>query len=375
MYHHDHRDYNTAASAAAKAGRQKIEALFDRGRVSAAALIEDVQSKVLKDAVVKAKAVKFGHGEDGFSLAAGDMQGVLHDHALGQVLSDAGMDRKFANGLLARGEWGAGLVTTNLNEIMGHSDGRHLVRTVTRDKPQVMGWLSDKYKRIDSRPLLDAFIGAVQNFGMVPYEGYALDTKVRLRTLLPHVFEPVPNEVMAFGLEWGNSDYGDGGHRVSLFVLRIWCTNLALADQCLRQVHLGRRLDDNILYSQETYRLDTQANVSALKDVVANAVAPDRVNGLLKVVEEAGETEVKGRDGVMGVLKKHLDKGLAERAAELFDGPDVQNLPPGNTVYRLSNAVSWLAQDKSISTERRLELQDVAGKLMGVQGLSKAREV
>ena len=36
----------------------------------------------------------------------------------------------------------------------------------------------------------------------------------------------------------------------------------------MRQVYLGRRLDDSLNYSDRTYQLDANATVSALKDVI-----------------------------------------------------------------------------------------------------------
>jgi hypothetical protein len=37
----------------------------------------------------------------------------------------------------------------------------------------------------------------------------------------------------------------------------------------MRQVHLGRRLDDSMICSQRTYELDAETTVSALRDVIA----------------------------------------------------------------------------------------------------------
>ena len=85
--------------------------------------------------------------------------------------------------------------------------------------------------------------------------------------------------------------------------MRVWCTNLAIGEECLRQVHLGKRLDDNIEYSQETYRLDTAANASALKDVVHNSISPERVNAYLEVIQKASREEIQGRDGALSRLK------------------------------------------------------------------------
>ena len=95
---------------------------------------------------------------------------------------------------------------------------------------------------------------------------------------------------------------------------------------------------------------------------------------MLEAIRTANTEEIKGRDGVAKILGKALGKADSEKAADLFEGNDVVNLPPGNTVWRLSNAVSWLAQGKNLSTDRKLELERVAGELIPHQAV-RAREV
>lgn len=371
MIHHDSRDYKEAASAAARQMRQKMEKLIEDGRHKAGRVIEEVTNNVIQDRVVRTKAVELvaGQGDEawGLTIPVND-KGHLHDkrylhpHAWQQVLSDAGMPKQYADKLEAQAngsEWGKLLVQHNLNTIFSHrTDQRNLVR---ESKGLVKGWLSDKFRRLDSRPLLEAFAGACQENGLMPYEGYALDTKVRVRAILPKVFEPIENEVMVVGLEWGNSDYGDGGHVINVFVNRVYCTNLAVMDQALRQIHLGKRLNDDIEYSAETYRKDTEANISALQDVVRGVIGPAKVHAWMDTISKAADRSV-GKD--VAVLLKELDKETVAKVVAAYESPDVVNLPPGDTVWRLSNAVSWIAQSNDVAPEKRLEMQALAGKLI-----------
>jgi len=75
---------------------------------------------------------------------------------------------------------------------------------------------------------------------------------------MPEVYEPVPGEVVAYGLFLENSDFGNGALSVRAFLLRIWCTNLAITQEEMRQVHLGKRLDESMIYSERTYGLDAK---------------------------------------------------------------------------------------------------------------------
>lgn len=378
MIHHDNRDYKVASGEAAKFGRDKLEKMIEDGKAQASKVIEGVLSRVIQDVVVKRPLVKVrknGTNWEGF-IAVGNDSAYhrFHDHAFDQLLEST-IGKKMFNDFGGAvdvaehgqppvvGSWGDDLIRHNINTVLEHRDpkARNLVRM---EEGVVKGWLSDRFRRLDSRPLLESFVTAAKQMDLVPIQGMASDTKARLRAVLPQVFEPLPNEVMVFGLEWGNSDYGDGGHVVNLWTMRVYCSNLAIAEQSLRQVHLGKRLDDNIQYSQKTYELDTQTNASALRDVVRHAIGAERLNPLMDSIAKTQEQEIKGKD-VAALLKKHLEKTDAERVQQLFESHDNANMPAGENIWRLSNAISWLANDDKISVNRKLELQSAAGAILG----------
>ncbi len=368
MIHHDSRDYNVAASAAARNMRDKMEALIAKGVNQATTVIGDVTNRVINDRIIRTNTMRIrtpdSKGEK-WGIIAGDVESPVHHHAFTQILSNAEMPRKYADDLMAQAngsDWGNQLVAYNLNEIFRH---RNLQRNLIREADgQVKGFLSDKFKRIDSRQLLDAFATMAKEVNLVPIEGYAQETRVKVRTILPYIFEPIDNEVMTVGLEWGNSDFGHGGHYIKLLVNRLVCTNYATMEEVLRQVHLGKRLNDDITYSEETYRADTKANVLALRDVVRNVIGPEKVNALMSHIKACADQTV-GKD-ILAVLKKHKELGKedVERIVAAYESPDVVNLPPGENLWRLSNAVSWVAQSKDMGEDKKLELQEVAGKLI-----------
>jgi hypothetical protein len=191
----------------------------------------------------------------------------------------------------------------------------------------------------------------------------ATDTKCRLRAVRRQVYEPLPNEPMIFGLEWGNSDYGDGKHVVNFWTMRTYCSNLAVAEQLLAKRHLGGRLADDFAYSDKTYRLNTEADASALRDVVRHAMDDDRINKWMASIATASKEEIEGKD-VAALLKKHLEKADAEQVQKLYESHDNANMPEGKNLWRLSNAISWLAESKEINNQRKLQLQEAAGALL-----------
>ncbi len=374
--------YNVArqSSDAALRARTIMENKIEEGRVSATRLLEHVHTSIPNDFVARGCAFSFDSDEGGlrFSLTRnrpGDGQSLLaerctvHRHALSQIASKAGIPGAYLSGLVhAPEEWKRDLATRTLNDFFtldtlerdeDLSSSRHLVRVVNND---VRAVLSDRYRRLDSRPLVEAFAQECQVLNAVPVEGTVTDVRVALKAFLPMVFEPVPGEVMCIGIEWSNSDFGAGKHAVRAFIFRLTCLNGATMEDVLAQVHLGSRVTEDVEYSDRTYRLDTAAQVSALHDVVRNTLGPKNVNNLLDVIKAANEKEVEWKN-VTSKLGKRLLKEELRAVRDAFESEDVINLPPQKSLWRVSNAVSWIA-GKTEDEDRRLDLQRLAGEVM-----------
>lgn len=364
LYHHSNQPYLEAATEAAARARVKMQTLIDTGVESAAHTIARVMSEIPSDMLIRQHAmdVSASNGHV-FITAPAAVTGVpsrmaLSGHAFAQLCQRAEMPTAYARELLDAGPWGAALLSKNFTELLhNHDDARALVRVVDG---KVRGILSDSYKRIDSRPLVESFCTAAQEAHLVPVMGHATETRVALKAMLPAVFEPAPGEVVAFGLEWENSDYGAGAHACRVFMLRLWCTNFAIAERAFRQVHLGRRMDD-VSFSARTYQLETAAQASALGDIVSSALAPDRVQAYCQVIADAANAPI---DATKEIAKlKALTKGERNTVTEAYNSADVEMLPAGNTMWRLSNALSWVAQ-KCETDDRRLELEKIAGDVL-----------
>lgn len=364
LYHHSNLPYHQAASDAARHARNKLDAIIQRGRGRAAEVIDAVHRSCTVDRIVRAAALKFSHHGDCMNVGIGDVVENMHDHALGQAASRVGLPWTYAQHLREkeRSSWGPDLLALNLQSLYGRlpSETRLLTRSVDGS---TMAVLSDRFRRMDSREIIDGFAKACAVVGALPVEGYRTDVKLAIKAILPVVYEPVPNEVMAFGVILENSDFGAGALSLRVFCLRLWCSNFAITDESLRAVHLGARLADDIAWSNETHSLDSARMASAISDVVKTQLAPDRIEGLQNVIRRADAEQVDARQ-VGTLLKKYLHKGEVDRAVEAFNGPDVELLPAGATMWRASNAISWLA-GQTTDTDRKLELMKAAGAVMG----------
>ena len=359
LYHHDGRAYADAASQAAKHARDKIGGMIERGKGRAMEVLHQINTDVPADYVAAGPQLTWNIQDDNLRLGLGNHDLGVHAHALGQACGKVSLPIRYARDLESIHGWGQDLLAHNLNELYQRNDKRHLIRSV---HGEARGILSDKYKRLDSRPIVEAFAQEVAQYGAIPIEGYALDTKIAIKALLPTVFEPVENEIMAIGMVLQNSDFGNGALSLRLFLLRLWCTNYAIANECLRKVHLGGRLPDNIEFSQKTIDLETEVVTSAMRDIVRSSLAEDKVERLMQGVRAAHEAKVSGT-AVAKFLKDHFNKTEAQQITETFNGAEIEMLPPGQNRWRLSNAISWIA-GQTEDEGRRLEMQQVAGKAM-----------
>lgn len=353
--------HHAADSSFASKARDILDQRIAKGRASAAALFERLATDVPQDQIVRSRALSFGvNGSGALTLEVpGCDSRIIHKNARAQVAARAGVPGGYIESLVAGEPWGKALAGYILGQHYGQADSRNLIRSV---RGEVRGFLSDSYRRLDSRPLADAVAEVCQQTGAVPVDGTFTDTRVALKVLYPQVFEPVPGEVLCLGGEWSNSDFGNGTHSFRGFVLRLWCLNGATTENALRQVHLGGRLADNIEFSDRTYQLDTRTSVSALKDVVRGTFGPKSIESSLAAIRTAHEAQVEWKQVGMA-LGKALTKTEAESAKGHFDGPDVYNLPEGKTMWRASNAISWLA-NQTEDAERRLDLERVAGSIL-----------
>lgn len=353
------------------AAREILERKIESGRASAKDLFERIFSNVPTDQIAKGAAMEFAPvskpGASALSLSLGSNAPLsIHRHALGQLASRAGVPTRYLSESVEAGGWRGELGAEILRRHYHHGEAaaRFLVRSV---KGEARGVMSDKYRRLDSRPLVEAFATECNAVGAVPVDGTGSDTRVAMKAIVPKVFE-VPGKVrgmteaLAFGVEWSNSDYGAGLHGARAFILRLWCLNGATMENSLAQVHLGARLSDDVELSQRTYDLDTRTSISALRDVVRGILAPGRIEMMVEGIKAAQEKEIEWKN-VSTKLGRRLLKGEMDAARAAFESEDVINLPAGKSVWRVSNALSWIA-GQTEDADRKLDLQRLAGEVL-----------
>jgi len=369
LFHHDARNYEEAASAAADNARRKMQEMIDKGKAKVGSMIKGISTRKIDDRIIDIGDIEWDSTATGVRIVprkGNDEPRLLHRHALQQATDRLHVPIKYVEYLQTLGEDGHRIAAMNLARLAALRPKEKVLLRRDQSHDRVLGFLSDRYRRIDTPTTLDAFAQACHKIGAVPVEGYTgMHTRTCIKALLPVIFEPVKNEVLCLGLMFENSDYGDGACNVRVFILRLWCTNFAITENALREIHLGKRLSDNIEFSQKTYELDAQATASAITDVVGSHLSPDGVNRVLGAIKEAHEANVDPKQ-IDAWLKKNLTKEKAEMVKNAFVSADIENLPAGQNAWRLSNALSWIANQTEDEYDK-LDLMKLAGKAADVK--------
>ena len=355
----------------------KVQRMIDGKAVDVQATMERLinEGKIAQDYIapiginLKAKehapVVTFS-GDSRLMMNLPDGQFTMHDNAIYQVADRMGIPSRYLRSLAQGEPWAILLAAHLLNQ---HSEwtqrSRVLVRTVGS---QVRGVLSDSYRRLNSVEILTAFVQEAAGQGAVISDAYMNDTKVWAETILPTPIT-VPTakngDVIIFaGARFSTSDYGDGAVDMRAFLLNGACLNGMVRESVMKQVHLGSKLPDNLALSDETYRLDTQTTVSAVKDLTKGLFSRDNLMQRAIEIQGASEIEVDFNHELKRLTK---DGGLLKTEGKEVEKILMRNNPDdgvqgGATLWKLTQAIT--AHARELTPERSRELHEISGSLL-----------
>ena len=291
----------------------------------------------------------------------------IHKHAVGQLGDKLGIPTTYLKSLaIGTNQWERDLAAQMLNEhTIHHEPKRFLIRTLDN---QVKGVLSDKYRRLNTAEIYAEFFNACVDQGAQLMDCCYDETRTYIEFILPEVV-PVQTQYngvtyMVFGLRISNSDYGDGALRVQSYSMQVVCLNGMTRDNLIRQVHLGKKLPDNLILSNETYKLDTETQASLVRDIVNSAFDTEFLLHEVSNIQRAGskiiniDTEIK-KLPKMGMRKEEV-KDLTNI---LSDNNPEHGVQGRNTIWKLTQAMTQVGV-QSGNTRRKRDIEDIAGKLL-----------
>jgi hypothetical protein len=289
----------------------------------------------------------------------------LHDHAVGQVADKLSIPPAYLKGLVIGKDWQKDLsIEIMQRSALNVSRERVLVRTVENE---VRGFLSDKYRRLNSMEIFMAFLMAAQAAENVLVDAHSGETKGFLEVINPKIIEfdtPLNGRNYAvFGARIRNSDFGDGALEVRTFMINVQCMNGLVGQSMLKEFHLGGRIPDNVQISEDTYRKDTTAKAALVKDIMASVYSPENTDKMIRKIEGAASKELDLTKEVEKLPKLGFTLGEAEAVNKvLMQNNPADGLQGSPTLWKLVNGMTAVARESK--PERRRELEQIAGEML-----------
>jgi hypothetical protein len=359
--------------------RALLETAIQQGEDRARKTIAHVESVQPVDRVVKAVDFEFdpmwGEGSEPVKLLfpseVASIKAIegLHLHALQQICDKSGLPWVYAKRLIKIDRelnettgWGRELLCYNLAQLFKRNKKRYLLRSVDE---QVRGFLSDKFRRLDSRRLVGAFIGAAGIVNADLFDGWYTDLNVSLEMVVPHIYEPIAKEAIVYGTRFKNSDFGEGAQEVLFVMVRLPYFQTIIGPAKLRKVHLGKRLKDDIKESKPDYEEDQKNASSEIVTKVTDTLSEHNIETMQKLIRLANETVLSGTklSVTIELMRRLLSKKEVDDVVKTFEEVQDESLPSGATVWRLASIISKISKEQE-DNDKKHELQVLAGKLL-----------
>ena len=167
------------------------------------------------------------------------------------------------------------------------------------------------------------------------------------------------------GLFASNSETGKGGLTVKPFLYDLVCSNGAIADTTLRQIHLGSKQDIGAL-SRESAEADSKAVWLKVRDLVRAVFDREAFKGHVERFRKTGEFDLGAPVEAVDLLVKNEGLTQDDRQAILNEliAPS-HDRAAGGTVLALLNAVTQRAQAfEAEDPEKATALEELGGRIL-----------
>lgn len=172
--------------------------------------------------------------------------------------------------------------------------------------------------------------------------------------------------VMA-GCHIRQSETGQGTLRIRIAGLDAACTNRILAGTNLAQIHLGKVLDDNVIYSENLRRDRNRVLFAEIEEIVAATFDRERFQKMIDELIATQSVEIpEEREAVDNIVKR--EGWTDEVRDELLAAFERQTHPDRVTLYDAVQAMTCAAQKfEAADPGLCLEMEEAAGALVGVE--------
>jgi hypothetical protein len=212
------------------------------------------------------------------------------------------------------------------------------------------------------------FIEGLRNNGGVLIDGYYSGTRSYLEAIQPKIIEiPTKNNGIVykiFGVQLRNSDFGASRLELRGFEINVICMNGLTGKSYMSEVHLGRKIPEEINISTETMIHDTKAQAGLIKDTMITLFSSEYLEKEIKKTQTASEYEINPEQAIKKLPKVNVTDEEKLSLTKLFmERKEEDGMQGKPTLYMLSQGISAIARD-SKNQDRKRELSEYAYNLI-----------
>lgn len=321
-------------------------------------LAEDARKR---DLIADTRAISFVEEDEPGTLLVDTKDGQvafkLNDHALGQIATDLNIPKKYFDRMR---HTAPELFRRNVHHWLHTEPNRRLVRGLTNGDDLLYGraWLSDRYRRLDNIEIAKTLLPEFQTLDTeVQFHNAAVtENRLYLRVTFPAMVDEIKlGEPVRWGVELRNSETGAGMFSVNSFVLTLSCMNGMVAYRELSARHVGRRLNDEGFFAEETIKADDAAFWLAARDTLRASISETRfAEAVATMKEAAGSDPVERPIAATEMLAQKYSLSEDEREQVLRSLVLNKDL----TQWGVLSAVTAAAQERE-SFDRQVEMEEI----------------
>jgi len=235
---------------------------------------------------------------------------------------------------------------------------------------KVRGFLSPKYRRLDSYDLMESVLPTMIDAGMEIVSSEITERRFFLKALTPKLLTEVKKgDVVQHGLMISTSDVGSGALRVEPLINRLVCSNGMISSNAIRVFHIGKnQAEDEVieLLSDRTKELTDAALWSRVNDVVKASLKPEMFQREVDKLRIAANEEIKNFDlpRVVELTMKAVNVSGEAKKNSIIAALASGNEGSGLTRWGLINSFTRAAQSDDFSYEESIELERAAGQII-----------
>lgn len=264
------------------------------------------------------------------------------------------------------------LLANNINHGMENNPNDHrMLRTInTTGTTKIRGFVSDKYRTLDSYDLLASIFPTFEKHGLNVISSEITDKRMYIHALSPKLKSDVGlNDPVQYGITISNSDVGAGSIRVEPMIYRLVCLNGMISNTAMRKYHVGRSKADTDIYellTDTTKQLDDDVFWRKVKDLIEASLVQERFNMEVAKIRDAGKEEIQANDPLKVVEISMKATGITgqNKSDAIIKALASGNQGAGYTKWGLVNSFTAAANSDKFTYEDSIELQRAGGKIL-----------